>query len=62
MQIDIDQLTRKFEENPVAFMAAAGGLLMGVSKIVEAAGKWRGSNAFARDVNRRVKAAKKQQK
>lgn len=59
MKIDTDQLVRKFEENPVAFMAAAGGLLMGMSKIIEAVGNSRGSHAYARDVNRRVRASKK---
>ncbi len=59
MQIDTDELAREFEKNPVAFMAAAGGLLMGMSKIIEAVGKARGSHAFAKDVNRRVRKDKK---
>lgn len=59
MQIDVDTLVRKFEEQPVAFMAAAGGLLMGISKIVEAVGNSRGSHAYARDVNRRIRAERK---
>lgn len=59
MEIDIQTLTRKFEENPVAFMAAAGTLLMGMSKIVEAVGNARGSHAYARDVNRRIREARK---
>jgi hypothetical protein len=61
MQINIDTqtLTRKFEENPVAFMAAAGGLLMGFGKIIEAVGNSRGSHAYARDVNRRIKAERR---
>lgn len=59
MQIDVETLVRKFEEQPVAFMAAAGGLLMGISKIVEAVGNTRGSHAYARDVNRRIRAERK---
>ena len=59
MKIDTDLLVRKFNENPAAFMAASGGLLMGVSKVIEAVGSARGSHAYARDVARRVAAAKK---
>lgn len=60
--IDTDALINKFEENPVAFMAAAGGLLMGISKIVDAVGNARGSNAYAKDVNRRVRKEKRAKK
>jgi hypothetical protein len=60
MEINKDRIVRAFEENPVSFMAAAGAVLMGVSKLVEAAGNARGSNAYARDVNRRVRMSKKQ--
>lgn len=59
MQLDMETLTRKFEENPVGFMAAAGGLLVGIGKIIEAVGNSRGSHAYARDVARRVRASKK---
>ena len=59
MKIDTDQLARKFNENPTAFMAASGALLMGISKIVEATGNARGSHAYARDVARRVRESKK---
>ncbi len=59
MKIDTDNISRHFEDNPVGFMAAAGALLMGVSKIIEAVGNSRGSHAYARDVNRRVKASKR---
>lgn len=58
-KLDTDTLIRKFEENPVAFMAAAGGLFMGMSKIIDAAGSYRGSNAYAKDVNRRVQKEKR---
>lgn len=61
-KIDIDTLIYKFEENPAAFMAAAGALLMGISKIVNAAGDARGSNAYAKDVNRRVRKEKRNRK
>ena len=56
MHINADRLARKFEEDPVPFMVADAGLLMGLSKIVGAIGDSRGSHAYARDVNRRVRA------
>ena len=59
MEININTLIRSFEEHPVGFMAAAGGLLIGIGKIVEAVGNSRGSHAYARDVNRRVRASKR---
>lgn len=62
MQIDATKLARAFEENPTAFMAAAGGLLMGVSKIITAVGDSRGSHAYARDVKRRVQRDKMKMK
>lgn len=55
MQIDTDNLVREFEKNPVAFMAAAGGLFMGMSKIIEAVGNSRGSHAYARQVKHKIK-------
>jgi hypothetical protein len=61
MNIDFDKLTRKFEENPVAFMAAAGGLLIGASKVIEAVGNSRGSHAFARQVNHKIKMDRRKQ-
>lgn len=61
-KLDTDILIRRFEENPAAFMAAAAALLMGISKIVDAAGNARGSNAYAKDVNRRVRKEKRNRK
>jgi hypothetical protein len=57
---DFEKIQRKFEENPTAFMAGAGALLMGVSKVIEATGNYRGSSAYAKDVARRVAQAKTQ--
>lgn len=59
MQIDTDKIVRRFEDEPVPFMAAGAGLLMGISKIIQAVGDSRGSHAYARDVNRRIREAKK---
>lgn len=59
MEINKDKIMRAFEENPVGFMAAAGAVLVGVSKLVESYGNYRGSSAYARDVNRRVRMSKR---
>ena len=59
MQIDTDKIVRAFEENPVIFMGAAGAVLMAFGKIIEATGNYRGSSAYARDVNRRVRQSRK---
>ncbi len=58
MQIDTEKLREAFEDNPVGFMAAASGLLIGLSKIIDAAGHARGSNAYAKQVKYRIKTKK----
>ena len=50
-----DALIRKFEENPIAFMAATGAVLVGISKVIEAVGNQQGSRAYSRQVNYRIK-------
>lgn len=55
MEIRTDKIVQAFEENPIAFISAAGLLLGGLGKIITAAGSARGSHAYARDVNRRIK-------
>jgi hypothetical protein len=57
-KINVDKLIEKFEENPVAFMAAGGAALMGIGRIITAIGNYRGSNAYARQVNYRIKKNK----
>ena len=59
MQIDTDKLVEEFEKNPVGFMAAAGGLFMGMSKIIQAVGQSRGSHAYAKQVNHKIRQDKK---
>lgn len=56
-KLNTDKLVRKFEDDPVPFMAASAGLLMGISKIIEATAHNRGTAAYARDVNRRLAQA-----
>lgn len=59
MSVDYEKLVRKFEEDPVPFMAAASGVLFAIGKVIGAVGQARGSNAYARDVSRRVRASKR---
>lgn len=58
MKVNLDKIIAKFEENPVAFLAAGGMFLTGVGKIVSAAGNARGSNAYAKQVKYRIKNKK----
>ena len=62
MEIDVKTIQQEIEKNPVGFMIAASGLLMGISKIIKAVGDSRGSHAYARDVNRRIRASKRMSK
>ena len=58
MEIDAKTIQHEIEKNPIGFMLAASGLLMGFARIIKAVGDSRGSHAYARDVNRRIKASK----
>lgn len=58
MQINVDKIYQKFEDNPPTFMAAAGGLLLGVSKVIDSVAHYKGSAAYAKDVARRIKVSK----
>lgn len=59
MKLDTDKIVRRFEEDPATFMAASAGLLMAIGHIIKAVGDSRGSHAYARDVNRRVRKEKR---
>lgn len=45
-------------ENPIETIAVASAAIIATSKLIDAAGHARGSNAYAKDVNRRVKNTK----
>ena len=60
MKINTDKIVRSFEDNPPLFMGMSAAVLTAVAKIIQAVGDSRGSHAYARDVNRRVKASKRQ--
>lgn len=46
-------------ENPMLTIAAAAAVVTATAKLIDAAGHARGSNAYAKDVNRRVKNTSK---
>lgn len=53
--IDTEQIKTRISENPVAAMAAAGALLAGVSKLINANTARKNSKTWAREVQRRAK-------
>ena len=54
----LENLKREASINPTLTLAVAAGLLTAAGKFIDAAGRYKGSAAYAKDVNRRVKAAK----
>lgn len=48
-------LKREAEANPTVTLAIAAGLLTAASKFIDAASHHKGSTAFAKDVDRRIK-------
>ena len=54
----LDNLKHQAEENPVMALGIGAAFLTGVGKIIAAAGHARGSHAYAKDVNRRIKNSK----
>jgi hypothetical protein len=55
----LENLKREASANPVMALAVTAGLLTAAGKFVEAVGHHKGSTAFAKDVDRRIKASKK---
>lgn len=51
----LNRLDAAFQENPLAVLIAAGVMLTGVAKVVTAVGNARGSHAYAKSVNYRIK-------
>lgn len=54
-----NNLKREAAANPIVALGVATALLAAAGKFIEAAGHARGSAAYARDVDRRVRASKK---
>ncbi len=55
----LENLKREAAENPTATIGIVAGLLLAAGKVIEAHGNAKGSRAYAKDVERRIKAAKK---
>lgn len=55
----IDNLTRQAEENPIMALGVAAALITSISKLVDASGHRKGSLAYAKQVEEKLKAAKK---
>ena len=55
----LENLKREASENPIFAMAVAAGLLTAASRFINASGNARNSKAWAKEVDRRVKASRK---
>jgi len=51
----VENLKQNAQENPMLTLAAAAAVITATAKLIDAAGHARGSHAYAKDVNRRVK-------
>lgn len=56
----LENLKQEAEANPTVTLGVIAGLLGAAASVVKAYGQATGSRAFARDVNRRARLAKKQ--
>lgn len=55
----LENLKREAAENPTVTLGIVTGLLLAAGKFVEASGHAKGSRAYAKDVERRIKASQK---
>jgi hypothetical protein len=53
-----ENLKRQAEDNPIMTLGIGAAVLTAVGKFIDAAGHARGSHAYAKDVNRRIKKSK----
>ena len=54
----LENLKHQASANPLLTIALTAGLLTAASKFIDAAGHAKGSAAYAKDVERRIKASK----
>ena len=54
----LENLKREASENPVFAIAVCAGLLTAASRFINASGNARNSKAWAKEVDRRIKASK----
>ena len=59
MEINLDNLKRQFEENPVFVIGATAALLTAVSQLLNATTNARNSRIWSKEVNRRVQKSDK---
>lgn len=59
MEKFLENLKAQAEENPVMALAVAAGCMTAASKLINAYGQSKGSRAYAKDVERRIRASKK---
>lgn len=55
----IENLTRQAEENPILAFGVGAAFITALSKLIDASGHARGSRAYARQINHKIKNAKK---
>lgn len=55
----LENLKRQVEENPIMSLGIGAAILTAVGKFIDAAGHARGSHAYAKDVQRRIKKSDK---
>lgn len=59
MKDGLEKLKQAFNENPVAVIGVISVAFAAAGKLIDAVGRYQGSRAYARDVNRRVKTSKR---
>jgi hypothetical protein len=59
MEQFLNNLKREAEANPTLTLGVIAGLLTAAGKFVDAAGRHKGSTAYAKDVERRLRAERR---
>lgn len=54
----LNSLKREAENNPILALGVGAALLTAISRFIDASGHAKGSRAYARDVERRIRNAK----
>jgi len=59
MERFMENLWRQAEQNPLGALVVASMVMTAASKLVKSHGESAGSRAYAKDVNRRIKASRR---
>jgi hypothetical protein len=59
MEKFLQNLSAQAEQNPLLALAIASGLMTAGAKLIKAHGESKGSRAYAKDVDRRIKASRR---